>query len=72
VYASDDPVRRILSLAGPFAEHGSNSWALTRAQALVAISAIEHESRVVLWGEVWLACGGAFSPTAESWDFELD
>jgi Immunity protein 40 len=64
--ASPDNFRQM----GPFAEHGSNNWALTRAEALVAIRAIEHESRVLLGGDVWLASEDALSPTGDSWHFE--
>ena len=70
MYHSDDPVRRILEAGRALTQHGSNNWALTRAQALLAISAIEHESRVLLGGDVWLASDGTFSPTGDSWHFD--
>lgn len=70
MYHSDDPVRRILETGRPLTEHGSNNWALSRPQALVAIAAIEHESRVLLGGDVWLATNGILSPTGDSWHFE--
>ena len=70
MYSSDDPVRRIVEAGRPLTEHGSNNWALTRAQALVAIRAIEHESRVLLGGDVWLASDDTFSTTGDSWHFE--
>jgi hypothetical protein len=70
VHASDDVVRRILEVGRSLTEHGSNNWALTRAQVLVAIDSIEHESRVLLGGDVWLASGNALSPTGDSWHFE--
>jgi hypothetical protein len=70
VHASDDVVRRILEVGRSLTEHVSNNWALTRAQVLVAIDSIEHESRVLLGGDVWLASGNALSPTGDSWHFE--
>lgn len=70
MYASDDPVRRILEVGRALTEHGSKNWALTRAQALAAISAIEDESRVLLGGDVWLAKKGSLTPTGDSWHFE--
>jgi hypothetical protein len=70
VYSSDDVVRRILEVGRPLAQHGSNNWALTRAEALVAISAIERESRVLLGGDVWLASDGALSPSGDTWHYE--
>jgi hypothetical protein len=70
VYPSDDPVRRILEVGRALIEHGSNNWALTRAQALAAISAIEDESRVLLGGDVWLATKGGLASTGDSWHFE--
>jgi hypothetical protein len=70
VYASDDAVRRILEAGRSLAEHGSNNCALTRAEALAAINAVEHESRVLLGGDVWLESDGALLATGDSWYFE--
>ena len=67
---SDDVVRRILEVGRPLAQHGSNNWALTRAEALIAKNAIEHESRVLLGGEVWLASDKVLSVTSDSWYFD--
>jgi hypothetical protein len=65
-----DPVRRILEAGKALTDCGSNNWALTRAQALVAIAAIEDESRVLLGGDVWLESNGELSPTGDSWHFD--
>jgi hypothetical protein len=70
VYPPDDPIRNILEAGRVLTEYGSNNWALARAEALVAISAIEDKSRVLLGGDVWLASEAALSPTGDSWHFE--
>ena len=70
MYPSDDAVRRILEVGRALTEHGSNNWALTRADALVAITAIERESRLLLGGDVWVATNGGLSTTGDSWHFE--
>jgi len=70
VYTSNDPIRRILEAGKPLADYGSNNWAFKRADALVAIAAIERESRVILGGDVWLASNGAFSITGDSWHID--
>lgn len=70
MYASDDPVRRILQSGRDLASYGSNNWALTRAQAMVAIGAIRRQSRVLLGGDVWIAMANGLSRTGDSWFFE--
>jgi hypothetical protein len=67
---SDDIVHRILGVGRPLAERGSNNWALTRAQALVATAALERASRVVLGGDVWLSSNGDLAISGDSWHFE--
>ena len=67
---SDGIVHRILGVGRPLAERGSNNWALTRAQALVATTALERASRVVLGGDVWFSSNGGLAISGDSWHFE--
>src|SRR6185436_3984240 len=70
MYDENDPVRNILKVGRSLAEYGSSNWALERGEALVAISALEQASRVLLGGDVWLASNGFLSPTGDNWYFE--
>jgi hypothetical protein len=67
---SEDIVRRVLESGRSLKEFGSSNWALSRAQALIALQAIENASRVLLGGDVWLETNDAFVSTGDSWHFE--